>query len=133
MPQAEKGGTRAGDRRQPRRTTIKLHALSDERGQQGAFVLTGVQAAKFRAAEALLAMLPRNVLVIADLGYELRGVRGDQRPRFDGGHSAQDQLRLQATVQPRVVPSAKRHRADVRSAEGLPPDRQPLATVCYWS
>ena len=55
--------------------TTKIHALSDGRGRPLAFLLTGGQAADCKAAEALIDLLPPEILVIADRGYDTDPVR----------------------------------------------------------
>lgn len=55
--------------------TTKIHALSDGEGRPFAFLLTGGQTADCRAAEALLNLIPPNVIVHADRGYDSNAIR----------------------------------------------------------
>ncbi len=68
-PQAQALGVSRGGR------TTKIHALSDGRGRPLAFLLTGGQAADCKAAEGLIDLLPPDLLVIADRGYDTDPVR----------------------------------------------------------
>ena len=68
-PQAQALGVSRGGR------TTKIHALSDGRGRPLAFLLTGGQAADCKAAEGLIDLLPSDILVIADRGYDTDPVR----------------------------------------------------------
>ena len=68
-PQVQALGVSRGGR------TTKIHALSDGRGRPLAFLLTGGQAADCKAAEGLIELLPPDILVIADRGYDTNPVR----------------------------------------------------------
>ncbi len=91
--------------------------------------VTGGQVADCTAGELLLQQMPQVATLHGDKGCDSKVIRGAGRgPRRDAQHPAKGQSALEELLLAVPLSQPKRHRAYVRSHEGLPPLRHTLPT-----